>query len=182
MTRIDRTAVIGPPSAAQRAVIRPVLPQESQRLRELRLRALRDSPGAFAASLAAEEAQPASYWSQLVAQSAPARDGVVLIAISDRRWVAMAGSRWFSRADGIAQLWGMWVEPAARGQGLGHALIDGIASWASQRGAALLRLGVIEPAAEIESFYQQLGFRRTGETKLLPPDGTISAFFLARSL
>ncbi len=163
-------------------MIRPVLPGESQRLRELRLRALRDSPRAFAASLAAEEAQPASYWSELVAQSGPARDGVVLVTISERRWIAMAASRWFSRAEGIAQLWGMWVEPAARGQGLGRALIDGIASWASERGAILLRLGVIEPAAEIESFYQHLGFRRTGETKLMPPDCTISALFLARFL
>jgi GNAT superfamily N-acetyltransferase len=58
--------------------------------------------------------------------------------------------RWFDQPAGVAHLWGMWVEPAARGRGLGRTLV--------------------------------LGFRRTGETKPLPPDGIVRAFFLARSL
>jgi GNAT superfamily N-acetyltransferase len=111
-----------------------------------------------------------------------AHDTVVLVALADRRWIAMGAARWFDQRAGIAQLWRMWVEPAARGRGLGRALVDGIASWAAERGAVLLRLGVTEPASEVATFYEHLGFHRTGETKLLPPDGHLRAFFLAREL
>lgn len=162
--------------------VRPVCAGEGEQLRELRLRALRDTPHAFASSHQLEVAQPDSYWSDLASASGRAHDALVLVAVRDRRWIAMAASRWFDQPSGIAQLWGMWVEPAARGCGLGRTLVSGVASWAAARGAVVLRLGVTDPAAEVASFYERLGFKRTGETKLLPPDGASRAFFLARPL
>jgi GNAT superfamily N-acetyltransferase len=151
-------------------------------LRDLRLRALRDAPRAFASTLEAERAYTDSVWNEMADASDSARDTVVLVARSDGRWIAMGAARWFDQRAAIAQLWGMWVEPAARGRGLGRALVDGIASWASERGAVLLRLGVTEPARDVATFYEHLGFHRTGETKVLPPDGRLRAFFLARQL
>jgi GNAT superfamily N-acetyltransferase len=162
--------------------VRPVVSGEGALLRELRLRALRDAPKAFAAAIDVEMARPDSHWRDLADASGSAGDGRVLVAVRGRRWIAMAASRWFDRPAGIAQLWGMWVEPEARGRGLGRILVDAVASWASEQGAVMLRLGVTEPAAEVAHFYEHLGFRRTGETKLLPPDGAVRAFFLARPL
>jgi GNAT superfamily N-acetyltransferase len=106
----------------------------------------------------------------------------VLVVIDAGRWRAMAASRWFDRPAGIAQLWGMWVEPPARGLGLGRRLVEEIAGWAAARGALWLRLGVIDRAAEVAAFYERLGFEHTGETRSLPPDGAATAFFLAKDL
>jgi GNAT superfamily N-acetyltransferase len=97
-------------------------------------------------------------------------------------WRAMAGARWFDRPARVAQLWGVWVEPSMRGNGLGRRLVDEIAGWATERGALRLRLGVIDRAAAVAVFYERLGFAPTGETRALPPDGAATAFFLAREL
>ena len=174
----------GPAARAnlQMVQVRRVRAGEGPQLRELRLRALRDTPHAFASSHRLEVAQPEAHWSELALASEKGQDAVVLVAMHDRRWIAMAASRWFDQEAGIAQLWGMWVEPAARGRGVGRTLVSAVASWAAARGAAVLRLGVTDPAAEVASFYEQLGFRRTGESRRLPPDGAVRAFFLVRSL
>jgi GNAT superfamily N-acetyltransferase len=160
--------------------VRPVRAGEGPRLRELRLRALRDAPLAFASSLEIEVARPESYWADLAGASAKASEKVVFVAAAGRRWIAMAGSHWFDQSAGIVQFWGMWVQPAARGTGLGPLLVDRVTNWAAARDALLLRLGVTDRASEIAAFYEHLGFRRTGETKLLPPDGSVTAFFLAK--
>jgi GNAT superfamily N-acetyltransferase len=152
------------------------------RLRELRLRALRDAPLAFASSFEIEAARPESYWTDLADASATGSDRAVFVVTDSRRWLAMAGSHWFDQPAGIAQLWGMWVEPRARGIGLGRLLVDRATSWAAERGADVLRLGVTDRASEIAPFYEHLSFKRTGETKLLPPDGAVTAFFLAKSI
>jgi GNAT superfamily N-acetyltransferase len=162
--------------------VRPLGAGEGARLRELRLRALRDAPLAFASSLEIEVARPESYWTDLADASATASDRAVFVAADGQRWLAMAGSRWFDQSAGIAQLWGMWVEPAVRGIGLGRLLVDRATSWAAERGAYVLRLGVTDRASEIAAFYEHLGFERTGETKLLPPDGAVTAFFLAKAI
>jgi GNAT superfamily N-acetyltransferase len=94
----------------------------------------------------------------------------------------MAGSFWFDRPVGIAQLWGMWIEPPARGRGLGRRLVDEVAGWATDRGARRLRLGVVGAAPEVVAFYERLGFAPTGETRALPPAGSATAFFYARPL
>ena len=78
--------------------------------------------------------------------------------IDGGRWVGMAGGYWFEREPGIAQLWGLWVEPAARGTRIGAALVGAVADWAVRGGATYVRLGIIEPADELRRFYAGLGF------------------------
>jgi len=162
--------------------VRPLRAGEGARLRALRLRALRDAPLAFASSFEIEVARPDWYWADRADASARASDSVVFVADDGGRWIAMAASRWFDQPAGIAQLWGMWVEPAARGIGLGRLLVDRVVSWATERGADRLRLGVADRAPEVAAFYEHLSFKRTGETKLLSLDGATTAFFLAKPI
>ncbi len=162
--------------------LRPVRAGEGQSLRALRLRALRDAPRAFASSFEREATHPHSLWAALAKDSARAVEQVVFVAVDRERWLGMACSRWFDRPSGIAQLWGMWVEPAVRGRGLARALVDEVAGWAVSRGAVSLRLGVMDRAAETADFYVRLDFTRTGESRWRSPDGSETAFFLARSL
>lgn len=156
---------------------------DEAQVRALRLRALREAPHAFGSSLELEDAHPDTHWSELVEHSAAAEEGALFVAVERERWIAMAGARWFNRSEGIAQLWGMWVDPGARGRGLGRALVEEVAAWARARGAVCLRLGVTEDAPEAARFYERLGFMRTGERKALVRDrGEGCAFFLVRRL
>ncbi len=80
----------------------------------------------------------------------------------------MAGGRWFERAQDTVALWGMWVDPSARGTGAAVALVDAVREWASASGARRLRVGVIVDGAV--RFYERLGFRREGELRRLTRD------------
>jgi GNAT superfamily N-acetyltransferase len=160
--------------------VRAVRQGEEARLRELRIRALADAPNAFAATEEEESAHPDTHWTELARFSEQADSVIVCVAIDDERWIGMAAGRWFDRERGIVQLWGMWVDPGWRRRGVGERLVGAIRGWAVGRGARFVRLGVVQDAAHAGSFYERLGFVRTGETRPLTRDPTIGCFFLAR--
>ena len=147
--------------------IRRIRPDEGLRLRALRLRALADAPMAFGATLAEEEALPEGVWHTRAVRSASGIDQVTYIAEQADRWVGIA--------TGLADGWngsrpalvGMFVEPAARGRGVGAALVDSVTAWARDRGAARLYLWVTSTNHPAIALYLQCGFRPTGEAKSL---------------
>jgi GNAT superfamily N-acetyltransferase len=104
----------------------------------------------------------------------------VFVAERERDWVGVAVGRWHDREGGVAQLSGLWVDPALRSRGLGARLLDEVDSWAAVNGARLLRLGIIVDGPDVEGFYTRLGFARTGETRPLSFDASRTARFLAR--
>lgn len=56
----------------------------------------------------------------------------------------------------LAFLQELYVDEAARGAGIGRALIDAFDAWARERGAAVEALGTSRPPAM--AFYERLGF------------------------
>jgi GNAT superfamily N-acetyltransferase len=160
--------------------VRGVRGGEAEGLRDLRLRALLEAPGAFAGTADQERELPESHWAELAAQSELAQTVAIFAAIEGERWVGMAAGRWFDHERGVAQLWGMWVDPGVRGAGVGGRLVVAVREWAASVGARFVRLGVIEGETDAGAFYERLGFVRTGETRSLTRDPSIEAFFLAR--
>jgi GNAT superfamily N-acetyltransferase len=160
--------------------IRSVGGSDAAALRDLRLRALGESPRSFASSVAEESAFGEERWTELAAPSAAGDDSTVLVAVHDGAWVGMAAGRWFDRRRGIAQLWGMWVDPAQRRQGVGGRLVAGIRDWAAGHGARFLRLGVIGDVPGLSAFYEDMGFVRSGEERPLARDPDRLAVFLVR--
>ncbi len=159
---------------------RTVRASDAERLRELRLRALADTPAVFASTVQEEAALPASHWAELALQSEVADHLIIHIALDGERWLGMAAGRWYDRPRGIAHLWGMWVDPAARGLGLGERLVAGIRDWAANHQARFLRLGVVTAEGDPTPFYERLGFVRTGELGTLRRDPTRPVHYLAR--
>jgi GNAT superfamily N-acetyltransferase len=159
--------------------IRRVRRGDERRLRELRLRALSDAPAAFASTVDQDAALSESHWAGLAAESDRAQVAVVFAAVRDERWLGLAAGRWFDPERGVVQLWGMWVDPRARGLRVGGRLVAEVDRWAQSHGARHLRLGVVEEAA-VEAFYERLGFTRTGETRPLVRDESLIAIFLSR--
>ena len=144
---------------------------EGERLRALRLAALRDAPGAFAATAEGDAARPAEDWDML-----GGGPGAVFVA---GEWEGMAGVY----LDGEQPvLWGMWVAPPARGRGLGRALAETVIGWARDRGLERLTLTVSDAAAPAERLYTRLGFARTGESRPLESDPALEQHELALDL
>ena len=160
--------------------VRAVGVGDETQLRALRLRALAESPDAFAASAEQEAQLTASHWTELAHQSQLADHLAIFVAVDDDRWLGMAAGRWYDRDRGIAQLWGMWVDPSARGLGLGERLVLDVRGWAARRGARFLRLGVATRAGDATPFYERLGFVRTGERATMRRDPTRPAHYLVR--
>jgi GNAT superfamily N-acetyltransferase len=161
-------------------VVRSVAAGEARALRALRLRALADAPEAFASTHGDESMLDDGHWDQLVDDAVAGEQAAVAVAVDGTRWVGMAAGRWFDRDRGIAQLWGLWVDPTARGTGLSAALVGAVRGWAAAGGATFIRLGVIEPADELRRFYARLGFVALDDPVPMRIDPSRRAVFMVR--
>lgn len=135
--------------------LRRIGPEDWALLKDVRLRALADSPDAFAITLAESADKPDEVW-----QERAATPGPTYVALADGRAVAMGGA---FPADGerTAYVWGMWTAPAARGRGHASRILDELLAWC--RGRALeVRLHVTEGNEGARRLYLARGFRPTG--------------------
>ena len=158
--------------------IRPVRRDEAGGLRELRLRALRDAPYAYFASLGREESLPLSYWEDW----ATSEDKVMFVAVEDGLWLGMAGAFVHPGQSGTVSLWWLWVAPSARGRGLARLLVKARADWARELGAVRLELAVAENNEAAKALYRGLGFVPTGERRSMASDPTRAGIFMALPL
>jgi ribosomal protein S18 acetylase RimI-like enzyme len=125
--------------------------------RDLRLRALADSPSAFGSTLERELALDLSRWVDRLESS----DGVSVLAQVDGRPVGMGGG--FQDLPGFLHVAAMWTDPAYRGRGVGTAVLATIEHWAANRGLRLhLDVNVANTGAR--ALYERLGYVGTGET------------------
>jgi ribosomal protein S18 acetylase RimI-like enzyme len=152
------------PSTANR-----LLPADAARYARLRLRMLTEAPWAFSASpdddVALDVARVADLLADehnaIFAVADPAGDAssseVELVAAAGVR--RMKGAKFSHRA----QLWGVFVEPAHRGRGLGRQVVEAAIGLArSWNGVDYVDLGVSENAPEALRLYESLGFRAWG--------------------
>jgi ribosomal protein S18 acetylase RimI-like enzyme len=141
----------------QRAVtVRRVRPEDVALVRRLRLASLKGAPDAFCASYDQEAAQPLSFWEERVAGNAAGVDTVSYLAfVGDAVAGSVVGARDSAER---AHLYAMWVEPFARRNGVGRALVDAVVAWASAATCEELLLEVLEGNDAAERLYQRCGF------------------------
>jgi ribosomal protein S18 acetylase RimI-like enzyme len=156
--------------------VRRLTAGEGERIRELRLRALQEAPYAFSSSLERERDRTAEDWEEL------ARGVVVFVAVEGDQWLGMVGAYVPVDAPEAVGIWGTWVDPQARGRGLGRLLMDAAIEWARDRGAARVDLSVTDQADAAYALYQRLGFVPTGEREPLSSDPTRVEIFMTRPL
>ncbi len=158
-------------------VVREVIPDDWETLRDVRLAALRQAPSAFGSTYAREAAFFEEQWRGRI--------------ISDRSVTYFAylpenpepaGLAGVYVEDDVANVVSMWVRPAARGRGAGEALIEATADWAQARGHACLLLWVTESNAPARKLYERCGFALTGERQPLPSDPTLPEVRMRRPL
>jgi GNAT superfamily N-acetyltransferase len=127
--------------------------------REIRLRALRDSPEAFGSTYEREVAfTEADFRARLGVEDCS------VLATAAGRPVGMAGG--FLDLPGWCHVVAMWVEPDWRGRGVGRALLDRVVSWADEH-ELRTHLDVTVGNDTARAFYERAGFVGTGETRPL---------------
>jgi GNAT superfamily N-acetyltransferase len=148
--------------------LRRLAPSEVALHRELRLRALLDSPDSFGETYGAAAAQPLGHWETLTRSVTEPSPQVMLLACAGDDVVGSAyGLLDRTRAD-AGRVGGMWVAPAWRRRGVGRALLEGVIDWARERGLGPLGLWAPAHSPAAIALYTGAGFRETGERRSLP--------------
>jgi GNAT superfamily N-acetyltransferase len=148
--------------------VRPLAADEQTLLRDLRLRALGESPDAFEETVADALSRPDSYWAELTKSvTAPGRHAMFLAEDTEGPSGFVFGLLDSKRPD-VGHLGGMWVDPRARSRGAGRALANAVISWARGRGLLRLELWVTEGNEGAIRLYERCGFTVTGHRRPLP--------------
>jgi GNAT superfamily N-acetyltransferase len=151
-------------------VIRRLRQDEAGLFKDLRLRALGESPSSFADSLTEVAAQPQEYWDKLTASVTRPDGQVMFVAEEAGRAIGFAFGL-FDRDDpSLGHLGGMWVDPDSRRRGVGRTLTEAVIAWARERKLRALELWVTEGNQAAIDLYAARGFTATGEEDVLPSD------------
>jgi GNAT superfamily N-acetyltransferase len=137
-------------------------PAQWQAVKTTRLRALADSPRAFASTLAHEASFEDNEWRQRVA------NGNWFLAWSAGSPVGIVAAISAQRRPAERHLVAMWVQPEWRGSGAAGALVETLCEWAGLDGATSVTLWVVDGNARARRFYKRVGFRPTGERQPVP--------------
>ncbi len=152
-------------------VVRALDEDDWQDYRRLRLASLESDPDAFASGLAEEQEYDEDLWRQRMRRSrrlVAGRDG-------DELGVASVGQARDEDGmlEGIAELFGMWVRPDARGTGVAWELVTAAADQARSSGYRQLRLWVSTDNGRAVGFYSSYGFRPADERRPMTTDASV---------
>jgi ribosomal protein S18 acetylase RimI-like enzyme len=135
-------------------------------VQEVRLRALREDPDVFGASLAREERFVESHWRMRL------RTSTTWIAVDDggvgRGIVTMMQEPGSPTDD--RHVVSLWVAPEARRQGVGWTLLDAVRTAAAAQDARTVSLWLVDGNNAAGDLYVRAGFTRTGERQVVPRD------------
>lgn len=135
-------------------------------LRSIRLRALAREAAAFCSTLEREQAHPEDFWNWRASEAAQGGEAAIFLAFRQDQLVGMAGIRHIE--DQTADIWGVYLDPEARGTGLGRALIQATLDWAQQNGHGRVTLECNQQLTAANRLYQKLGFQPDHRLSTLP--------------
>ncbi len=149
-------------------VVRKLDVSDWELVRDVRLRALLDTPGAFYKTYAEESAYGEERWRSWFAAGraifAAELDGAPVGLIAG----IPAGED--ERDDEVVMMVSMWVEPARRGDGVAKELTDALVGWARGYGYPRMVLWVYDGNPRAAAFYRRYGFTGTGRTETFDND------------
>ena len=157
--------------------IRRVRPEEWEALRALRLRGLETDPDSFGGTLAESLTKPDSEWQARAAST----ETVTFIAEADAGFVGMGSVGPAPERPAVAAIYGMWVAPDARGQGIGGALMDALEGWARDAGYRDIGLGVTMTNEAAIRLYTAKGYADIGERFPLRDGSPLVVQIMAKS-
>lgn len=157
-----------------RVAVRRVRADEWERVRDLRLAAVRDAAAAiaFLHSFEEESAHDDAFWQDRAAAASAGDSVAQFVAETDGEWVAtVTVLRWERGATDHhgrsvtsprGDVVGVFVRPEQRGHGVIDALFDAAAQWACAMGDDRLVLDVHTDNQRAQAAYRRIGFADTG--------------------
>jgi ribosomal protein S18 acetylase RimI-like enzyme len=162
-------------------VLEPIAAHNAMILKEVRLRALKDSPKAFGSTYVREAQLSDEEWIERSVRWGSGRSAAFL-AMENGAACGIAASLLDEKDTTKAQLLSMWTAPGHRQRGIGQMLVKEIMAWANQRGVRTLQLMVVSSNETAIAFYERLGFTRTGRTETYPNDPALLEYEMSRPL
>jgi ribosomal protein S18 acetylase RimI-like enzyme len=163
-------------------LIRALQSNELALHRDVRLRALRESPNAFGQTFDEVNCQPISYWeNQTEAVTAPGQNIMFLAGESNDVCGMIYGLR-DPQDEYTGRIGGMWVASSHRRQGIGRALLDAVADWAVEHCLRKICLWVSTKNTTAINLYRKAEFSETGETGSLNNFSTVQINEMVRAL
>jgi RimJ/RimL family protein N-acetyltransferase len=141
--------------------IRRATLEDAAALRELRLEALQNRPEAFGSDYEKESRQP------LAQTEDSLRDEMnlaIFIATAESKLIGMTGIGKYrhTKLKHGAFVWGVYVQPAWRGQGVSQQIMQACIQWGREHGLQFIKLAVINTNAPAINSYLRSGFRVYG--------------------
>jgi GNAT superfamily N-acetyltransferase len=130
-------------------------------LRDVRLRSLLDSPGAFGQRYEDAAGTTDDDWMSTARASASGSRRTWFIARDDDAAVGVVQAR--RRPPDDTLLFSMWVAPEARRLGVGAGLVNAVDEWGRTWGSKRIILWVIAQNEGAMRFYERIGFRLLSE-------------------
>jgi ribosomal protein S18 acetylase RimI-like enzyme len=161
--------------------IEPITAQNVQAFKDVRLRALSDSPSAFGSTYARESQFTDAEWQERVGRW-NGEKGVGFLAMDGEIACGIAGALIDQEDTTRADLISMWTVPSHRQLGVGRLLVDRVIGWAQSRGARRMLLMVTSKNESAILFYRRLGFTFTGRTEPYPNDPALIEFEMVRAI
>lgn len=153
--------------------IRSFASSEWEVYRELRLRALADTPDAFGSTFASESTHTDIEWQSRLNLGVSSGFDLPLVAAQAGKDIGLA---WVKRDAGdgsTAHLYQMWVVPESRGQGVGSKLVAAAVHWLRQHAVHRLVLGATCGNTPAMRLYLKQGFRPRGAPQPLRPGSSL---------
>lgn len=135
--------------------VRTLAEDEWEQYRSVRLSALEESPDAFAATLEEERGYGEELWRDRMRRSQR------LVAEREGQPVGVASLGQHSENERVAELFGLWVAPAARGTGVASQLVQAGADAARAQRRTHLAYWVSTDNGRAVAFASGFGFRPT---------------------
>jgi GNAT superfamily N-acetyltransferase len=141
--------------------VRRIAAGDWREMKRVRLAALAADRMAFGSTLEAEAAFGDDVWIDRARVSATSAERATWVAVAeDGRMVGMMGAHLEGAS---AKLFGSWVDPAARGAGVGGRLLDAVVGWVEAAHPAMpISLSVNPAFAAAVRLYESRAFVLTG--------------------
>ncbi len=139
-----------------------------EQLRDVRLRALIDSPSSYCGSYDDEVRSDRTRWQRWLGPQK-----AIFVAERNDEVVGMIGGMPAGEDEGdtdATMMVAMWVDPVARGNGIAEALTDALIGWARGEAYPRMVLWVYNVNPRAAAFYRRYGFAETGRTQVFEKD------------
>ncbi len=158
-----------------------ITPRNAMVFKDVRLRALQDTPTAFSSTYAEEFKVTDADWVKRAEQWSSEKS-VGYLAMDAHAPCGITSGLLDQDNATRAHLLSMWVAPTHRRVGIGRTLVEAVVAWARTKNARTLLLLVTSNNDAAIEFYQRMGFSLTEKIEPYRNDPDLSNFEMIRSI